>query len=119
MKKSFRPWTVAAFLIIALSLGFAGGPTANAADEAGVRMALVKQSTLEEILQRGELRVGFEAGYVPFEMTDKKGNFVGFDIDMAKETTQYSTYSVLTQASNAMLAQANSMPYMVISLLQG
>jgi polar amino acid transport system substrate-binding protein len=85
MKKSFRPWTVAAFLIIALSLGFAGGPTANAADEAGVRMALVKQSTLEEILQRGELRVGFEAGYVPFEMTDKKGNFVGFDIDMAKE----------------------------------
>ncbi|HDI59262.1 MAG TPA: transporter substrate-binding domain-containing protein [Desulfobacteraceae bacterium] len=47
-------------------------------------MALVKQSTLEEILQRGELRVGFEAGYVPFEMTDKKGNFVGFDIDMAK-----------------------------------
>jgi polar amino acid transport system substrate-binding protein len=85
MKKSFRPWTVAAFLIIALSLCVAGGPVATAADEADVRMALVKQSTLEEILQRGELRVGFEAGYVPFEMTDKKGEFVGFDIDMAKE----------------------------------
>jgi len=84
MKKRFRPWTVAAFLIIALSLGLAVGPSAMAADE-DVRMALVKQSTLEEILQRGELRVGFEAGYVPFEMTDKKGNFVGFDIDMAKE----------------------------------
>lgn len=84
MKKRFRPWTVAAFLIIALSLGLAVGPSAMAADE-DVRMALVKQSTLEEILQHGELRVGFEAGYVPFEMTDKKGNFVGFDIDMAKE----------------------------------
>ncbi|MBU1569675.1 MAG: transporter substrate-binding domain-containing protein, partial [Proteobacteria bacterium] len=48
-------------------------------------MQLVKQSTLEQILQRGELRVGFEAGYMPFEMTDKNGNFVGFDIDIAKE----------------------------------
>jgi polar amino acid transport system substrate-binding protein len=46
---------------------------------------LAKKSTLEEILKRGELKVGFEAGYMPFEMTDKKGRFVGFDIDMAKE----------------------------------
>jgi polar amino acid transport system substrate-binding protein len=46
---------------------------------------LAKKSTLEAILQRGELRVGFESGYMPFEMTDKKGQFVGFDIDMAKE----------------------------------
>lgn len=46
---------------------------------------LARKSTLEEILKRGELRVGFEAGYMPFEMTDKKGRFVGFDIDMAKE----------------------------------
>jgi len=46
---------------------------------------LAKKSTLEAILKRGELRVGFEAGYMPFEMTDKKGNFVGFDIDVAKE----------------------------------
>ncbi|RPH50850.1 MAG: amino acid ABC transporter substrate-binding protein [Desulfobacteraceae bacterium] len=51
-------------------------------------MQLVKQSTLEQILQRGELRVGFEAGYMPFEMTDKNGNFVGFDIDIAKEMAQ-------------------------------
>jgi polar amino acid transport system substrate-binding protein len=46
---------------------------------------LAKKSTLESILKRGELRVGFEAGYMPFEMTNKKGGFVGFDIDMAKE----------------------------------
>jgi polar amino acid transport system substrate-binding protein len=52
--------------------------------EMNVRMSLVKESTLEEIVQRGELRVGFEAGYLPFEMADKNGNFVGFDIDMAK-----------------------------------
>jgi polar amino acid transport system substrate-binding protein len=52
------------------------------------RMQLVKQSTLEQILKKGELRVGFEAGYMPFEMTDKNGNFVGFDIDTAKEMAQ-------------------------------
>ncbi|MBW1981192.1 MAG: transporter substrate-binding domain-containing protein [Deltaproteobacteria bacterium] len=46
---------------------------------------LAKKSTLETILKRGELRVGFESGYMPFEMTNKKGQFIGFDIDMAKE----------------------------------
>jgi len=54
-------------------------------EKINTRLELTKQSTLEQILQRGELRVGFEAGYMPFEMTDKKGNFVGFDIDIAKE----------------------------------
>ena len=51
----------------------------------GADIELAKKSTLEAILKKGELRVGFEAGYMPFEMTDKKGRFVGFDIDMAKE----------------------------------
>ncbi|MBI9083434.1 MAG: transporter substrate-binding domain-containing protein [Desulfobacterales bacterium] len=51
----------------------------------GSDIDLAKKSTLEEIQKRGELRVGFEAGYLPFEMADKNGNFVGFDIDMAKE----------------------------------
>ena len=46
---------------------------------------LAKISTLEEILKRGELRVGMEAGYQPFEMQDEKGNIVGFDVDIAYE----------------------------------
>ena len=51
----------------------------------GDDIELAKKSTLEEIVKRGELRVGFEAGYLPFEMADKKGRFIGFDIDVAKE----------------------------------
>ena len=54
----------------------------------GADIELAKKSTLESILKKGELRVGFEAGYMPFEMTDKKGKFVGFDIDMAKEMSK-------------------------------
>jgi polar amino acid transport system substrate-binding protein len=46
---------------------------------------LAKKSTIEDIQKRGSLRVGLEAGYLPFEMADKQGNFIGFDVDMAKE----------------------------------
>jgi polar amino acid transport system substrate-binding protein len=51
----------------------------------GDDIELAKKSTIEDIIRRGELRVGFEAGYLPFEMADKKGRFIGFDIDVAKE----------------------------------
>ena len=40
--------------------------------------------TLDDILDRGVLRVGMEPGYMPFEMTNKKGDIIGFDVDMAK-----------------------------------
>ncbi|MCW8892093.1 MAG: transporter substrate-binding domain-containing protein [Deltaproteobacteria bacterium] len=40
--------------------------------------------TLDEIQNRGTLRVGMEPGYMPFEMTNQKGEIVGFDVDMAK-----------------------------------
>jgi polar amino acid transport system substrate-binding protein len=46
---------------------------------------IAKASALEDILKRGQLLVGLEAGYQPFEMQDEKGNIVGFDIDMAYE----------------------------------
>jgi polar amino acid transport system substrate-binding protein len=69
-----------------------------------VDVELSKDSTLEGILQRGELRIGLEAGYMPFEMIDKRsglrqkeirhGGFrrkgrqlrlIGFDIDIGIE----------------------------------
>ncbi len=67
-------------------------------------VALSPDSTLEGILRRGELRIGLEVGYMPFEMIDKRsglrqkeirhGGFrrkgrqlslMGFDIDMGIE----------------------------------
>ncbi len=45
---------------------------------------LWKKSTLNDVLERGELRVGLEPGYMPFEMKDKKGRLMGYDIDLAK-----------------------------------
>jgi polar amino acid transport system substrate-binding protein len=47
-------------------------------------MKLWEKSTLNKIIQKGELRVGTDPGYMPFEMKDKKGNIIGYDIDIAK-----------------------------------
>jgi len=46
---------------------------------------LAKKSTIEAIVKSGQLRVGFESGYLPFEMTNTKGQYIGFDVDMAKQ----------------------------------
>ncbi len=39
---------------------------------------------LSEIQKRGKLRIGMEPGYMPFELTNQKGEIIGFDVDMAK-----------------------------------
>lgn len=44
----------------------------------------VSADTLDDIQERGVLRVGMEPGYMPFEMTNQKGDIIGFDVDMAK-----------------------------------
>ncbi len=43
---------------------------------------------LREILDRGKILVGTEAAYFPMEYLDERGNFMGFDIDLAKEIAQ-------------------------------
>ncbi len=86
MKKVFIPLVAVAFMLI----GWMGcGQQETGQQEAKqekiiVRTELTKASTLESIVKSGELRVGFESGYLPFEMTNKDGKFMGFDIDMAK-----------------------------------
>ena len=86
------------FILSGLWLG-QGAEPALAAD-----VELSKDSTLEGIIRRGELRIGLEVGYMPFEMIDKRsglrqkeirhGGFrrkgrqlslMGFDIDIGVE----------------------------------
>jgi polar amino acid transport system substrate-binding protein len=67
-------------LIMLTVIGFLLATTAFGAD-----IDLAKKSTIEQIMKRGELRVGFESGYVPFEMTNKKGEFIGFDMDFGRQ----------------------------------
>lgn len=57
----------------ALACSFIFGAVAQAAD-----------SAIDTIVSSNELKVCFEAGYLPFEMKTKDGRFIGFDIDIAK-----------------------------------
>ena len=41
------------------------------------------------------------------------------DVDMAKEMTKFTNANILSQAATSMLAQANSLPQGVLSLIQG
>jgi polar amino acid transport system substrate-binding protein len=43
------------------------------------------RSTLDIVLERGELVIGTEPEFPPFESKNEKGEFVGFDMDMARE----------------------------------
>src|SRR5210317_637965 len=89
---------IIAFMLSWLWLG-QGGVPALATD-----VEFSPDSTLEGILRRGELRIGLEVGYMPFEMIDKRsglrqkevrhGGFrrkgrqlslIGFDIDIGIE----------------------------------
>lgn len=42
------------------------------------------EDVLSAVMKRGKLLVGLEAGYMPFEMKNKQGRMVGFDVDMMK-----------------------------------
>lgn len=47
------------------------------------RQELAQDSTLEQVMQRGVLKVGFST-FVPWAMKDKNGEFIGFEIDVAR-----------------------------------
>jgi polar amino acid transport system substrate-binding protein len=55
---------------------------ASFASAQSVRQELVQESTIEQIYQRGTLKVGFST-FVPWAMKDKNGKFIGFEIDVA------------------------------------
>ena len=45
---------------------------------------LVQESTVAQAVKRGSLKVGLDI-FVPWAMKDKKGNLVGFEVDVARE----------------------------------
>ncbi len=54
-------------------------PVENVAE----KTATLQTGAIGAIKQRGELRVGMQVGYVPFQMVGNQGNVVGFDAELA------------------------------------
>ncbi|MGG0657644.1 transporter substrate-binding domain-containing protein [Rummeliibacillus pycnus] len=74
MKKVF----ILFMLVLSVILTACGGSgTDNSGSESGT-------STIEKIKKNKKIVIGTAPGYAPFEMTDLKGNYVGYDIDTAK-----------------------------------
>ncbi|WP_018123557.1 transporter substrate-binding domain-containing protein [Desulfovibrio oxyclinae] len=51
------------------------------------RQELAKTSTLEAVMQRQAIRVGFDT-FKPWAMKDKSGKYVGFEIDVARKLAE-------------------------------
>jgi polar amino acid transport system substrate-binding protein len=49
-----------------------------------IQQKIVAESAIEQIIQRGTLRVGMDV-FVPWAMKDKKGELIGFEIDVARQ----------------------------------
>lgn len=77
----WRKWFVG-FLVLGLVLSLPGFTLAGK-----VQQQLTQESTLEQILKRGVMRVGMDT-FVPWAMKDKTGKFVGFEIDVAKQLAE-------------------------------
>ncbi|MBW2328882.1 MAG: transporter substrate-binding domain-containing protein [Deltaproteobacteria bacterium] len=52
-----------------------------------LQQKLVKESTIDQISRRGTIRVGMDV-FVPWAMKDKKGELIGFEIDVAKQLAE-------------------------------
>jgi polar amino acid transport system substrate-binding protein len=68
-------------LLIVLSVigGIAGHALAGK-----LQQQLVQESTVEQVIKRGNLRVGMST-FVPWAMKDKTGKLIGFEIDVARQ----------------------------------
>lgn len=49
-----------------------------------IQQQLVAESAIEQIVKRGTLRVGMDV-FVPWAMKDKKGELIGFEVDVARQ----------------------------------
>jgi len=78
--KKMMLMTIAVLMTVMFCLA---GPVA--ADD--INKQLAKSSTIDKIMRKGTLRVGL-ATFVPWAMQDKKGEWIGFEVDVAKQLAE-------------------------------
>ena len=72
--RRYPRWVIGGVIILALGAVTLGQLTRGRGDD----------GTLEHVQATGELRVGLDASFPPFESLDANGNIVGFDPDLAR-----------------------------------
>lgn len=77
MKQPLRFLQILLFLVVVFGL-------AGVVSAATIQQQLAKESTIEAIMKRGVLKVGMDT-FLPWAMKDKKGEYIGFEIDVARK----------------------------------
>lgn len=109
-----------------ISLDDMGIDKIDVTTEAGAQDAITKLKSATEYLNSARSSLGAyqnrlehtvsSLGVTSENMTSAYSTIV--DVDMASETTEYSTNEVISQAATSVLAQANQRPSQVLQLLQ-
>lgn len=81
MKKSMK-WVFCAAVIFSFIIGAWGSAGAGE-----LQQQLTDESTIEQVLKRGVLRVGMST-FRPWAMRDKTGKLIGFEIDVARRVAE-------------------------------
>ncbi|WP_419787800.1 transporter substrate-binding domain-containing protein [Pseudodesulfovibrio sp.] len=87
--KTLRIITAAAILCLALAAAGCG-PAPGKSESTDTKSAVsetARESQLETILKRGSIKVGFDT-FKPWAMKDKDGNYIGFEIDVARKLAE-------------------------------
>lgn len=101
-----------------MSVATAGGHTAGAISVGQVQGAITKISTFRATLGPYQSQLQFtQAGLENYSENIAAAESRIRNVDVAKESTQFSRYQIQVQASTAMLAQANALPQSVLQLM--
>lgn len=79
MKKTTTSLLVALMVLMVTMASLANG--------ASIQQQIIKDSTIEQVMKRGVLRVGMDI-FQPWAMKDKNGKLIGFEIDVATKLAE-------------------------------
>lgn len=77
---------VSIILILAMVMGLVSCTQAqNSNAGTSTAAASSEKSTLHKIMERGVLNVGMVANFTPYSYLDEKGNYIGYEVDLAQK----------------------------------
>ncbi|MCT4621644.1 MAG: amino acid ABC transporter substrate-binding protein [Marinisporobacter sp.] len=88
MKKKMMLLLIGLLMMSMMLAGCGAKETAKADESEQTKVSEEKDSSLEEIKEKGEFVLGLDDSFPPMGFRDEKGDVVGFDIDLAKEVAK-------------------------------
>ena len=65
-------------------------------------VTVAQAGMIDDAVKRGTLKVGMDPTYMPFEMTNKRGQIIGFEVDLLKAMSKATAPSVPIRYSRSL-----------------